>query len=150
MKRRKERIDKLLVERGLVATRSQGKLLVMAGEVCVDGARAVKASTMVKPDAVIEVIAPAPYVGRGGFKLAEAVLATKSIPARSAKGFEMAYRLYARSRRMPKDVYKWWKTNEKRILLTLQAVHWNDLEEGGDAQQVPSRAVLANQGNGCM
>ena len=73
MKRRKERIDKLLVERGLVSTRSQGKLLVMAGEVRVDGARAVKASTMVKPDAVIEVIAPAPYVGRGGFKLAAAL-----------------------------------------------------------------------------
>ena len=73
MSRRKERIDKLLVERGLVETRSQGKVLVMAGEVRVDGARAVKASTMVKSDAVIEVIAPAPYVGRGGYKLAAAL-----------------------------------------------------------------------------
>jgi len=71
--RRKERIDKLLVERGLVKTRSQGKMLVMAGEVRVDGARAIKASTMVKPDAVIEIIAPAPYVGRGGYKLAAAL-----------------------------------------------------------------------------
>lgn len=73
MSRRKERIDKLLVERGLVETRSQGKVLVMAGEIRVNGARAVKASTMVKSDAVIEVIAPAPYVGRGGYKLAAAL-----------------------------------------------------------------------------
>jgi 23S rRNA (cytidine1920-2'-O)/16S rRNA (cytidine1409-2'-O)-methyltransferase len=63
----------LLVERGLVATRSQAKVLVMAGEVKVDGATAVKASMMVGPDAGLELVSPAPFVGRGGYKLAAAL-----------------------------------------------------------------------------
>lgn len=73
MSQKKKRLDMLLVERGLVETRTQGKLLVMAGEVRVDGATAVKASTMVGADSAIEVISPAPYVGRGGYKLAAAL-----------------------------------------------------------------------------
>lgn len=73
MTRKKQRLDLLLVERGLVETRSQGKVLVMAGEVRVDGATAVKPSTLVGWDAAIEVVAPAPYVSRGGYKLAAAL-----------------------------------------------------------------------------
>ncbi|UCG24227.1 MAG: TlyA family RNA methyltransferase [Chloroflexota bacterium] len=73
MTRKKQRLDLLLVERGLVETRSQGRVLVMAGEVRVDGARAVKPSTLVSPDSAIEVVTPAPYVSRGGYKLAAAL-----------------------------------------------------------------------------
>lgn len=70
---KKQRLDLLLVERGLVETRSQGRILVMAGEVQVDGARAVKPSILISADAAIEVVAPAPYVSRGGYKLAAAM-----------------------------------------------------------------------------
>lgn len=73
MSQKKKRLDRLLVERGLVETRTQGKVLVMAGEIRVDGARAVKASAMVSEDSAIEVISPAPYVSRGGYKLAAAL-----------------------------------------------------------------------------
>jgi 23S rRNA (cytidine1920-2'-O)/16S rRNA (cytidine1409-2'-O)-methyltransferase len=73
MSQAKKRLDLVLVERGLVTTRSQAKVLVMAGEVRVDGATAVKASMMVRLDAELEVVTPAPYVSRGGYKLAAAL-----------------------------------------------------------------------------
>jgi 23S rRNA (cytidine1920-2'-O)/16S rRNA (cytidine1409-2'-O)-methyltransferase len=71
--KRKERLDKLMVLRGLVNSRSRGQTLVMAGEVRVNGERAVKSSMIVGIDAKIELIAPMPYVSRGGKKLAAAL-----------------------------------------------------------------------------
>lgn len=73
MAQKKERLDKMLVERGLSATRSQAKALIMAGEVLVDGQRVDKPGTAIAADAALELIAPMPYVGRGGFKLAGAL-----------------------------------------------------------------------------
>ncbi len=70
---KKERLDKLLVQRGLAATRARAQALVMAGEVLVDGQRADKAGMKVPAGAVLEVIEPLPYVGRGGFKLVGAL-----------------------------------------------------------------------------
>ena len=73
MAQKKERIDKLLVARGLAQTRSRAQALIMAGEVRVEGRRVDKAGTKVLVDAAIEVQAPLPYVSRGGFKLAAAL-----------------------------------------------------------------------------
>jgi 23S rRNA (cytidine1920-2'-O)/16S rRNA (cytidine1409-2'-O)-methyltransferase len=73
MAREKERLDRLLITRGLAATRSRAQALIMAGEVFVDGARADKAGMPVPMDAEIRVITPLPYVSRGGFKLAGAL-----------------------------------------------------------------------------
>jgi 23S rRNA (cytidine1920-2'-O)/16S rRNA (cytidine1409-2'-O)-methyltransferase len=70
---KKERLDKLLVERGLAPTRAKGQALILAGEVLVDGVRADKAGTAVSLTATIELKTPMPYVGRGGFKLAAAL-----------------------------------------------------------------------------
>lgn len=68
-----------------------------------------------------------------GYKIAEGIQGSRSIPARSAKGIEMAHRLYYRSRTMPADVHKWWKTNQKRLLLTmLAAKKWPEKQEGTD------------------
>lgn len=75
MARKKERLDKLLVDRGLVATRAKARGLIMAGEVSVDGQRVDKPGTAVALDAVLELATPLPYVGRGGFKLAGALAA---------------------------------------------------------------------------
>lgn len=75
----KERLDKLMVERGLAASRERAKALVMGGKVLVDGSRAAKAGTMVSRDATITLKEQdIPYVSRGGLKL-EAALKEFSI-----------------------------------------------------------------------
>jgi len=73
MTRKRVRLDKLLVERGLVASRSIGQVLIMAGEVRVGGETAVKPSVLVPADADVEIVEPMPYVSRGGQKLAAAI-----------------------------------------------------------------------------
>ncbi len=65
----RERVDVLLVARGLCETREQAKRLVMAGEVR-SGDRVVeKASTRLDEDAALEVRERPKFVGRGGLKL---------------------------------------------------------------------------------
>lgn len=73
MSKGKERLDKLLVDRGLIETRARARAMIMAGEVRVNGERVDKAGTPVPLDAAIELTAPMPYVSRGGFKLAGAL-----------------------------------------------------------------------------
>jgi 23S rRNA (cytidine1920-2'-O)/16S rRNA (cytidine1409-2'-O)-methyltransferase len=73
MAKDKERLDLLLLERGLMPSRARAQAAIMAGEVRVNGERVDKAGTPVPRDATIEVTAPMPYVGRGGFKLAGAL-----------------------------------------------------------------------------
>jgi 23S rRNA (cytidine1920-2'-O)/16S rRNA (cytidine1409-2'-O)-methyltransferase len=68
------RLDTLLVDRGLVASRERARALILAGQVRVNGQVASKAGTAVSLDAEITVAAPDhPYVGRGGVKLAHAL-----------------------------------------------------------------------------
>lgn len=67
---KKERVDKLLVVRGLAKTRAQAQALIMAGNVRVNGLRVDKPGKRVPCDAPITVKAPLPYVSRGGYKLA--------------------------------------------------------------------------------
>ena len=73
MAKKKERLDKLLVARGLVPTRSKAQGIILAGEVLVDGTMVDKPGTAVPLEAAIELKAQLPYVGRGGFKLAGAL-----------------------------------------------------------------------------
>lgn len=65
----KARLDRLLVERGLAATREKAQALVMAGEVLVDGRKAEKPGQAVPTESRIEVMAQPPFVSRGGVKL---------------------------------------------------------------------------------
>jgi 23S rRNA (cytidine1920-2'-O)/16S rRNA (cytidine1409-2'-O)-methyltransferase len=68
------RLDKLMVERGLVQSRHRAQGLILAGEVLVDGKRLVKAGTLVSEDAVIKIAGKEiPYVSRGGVKLEAAL-----------------------------------------------------------------------------
>ena len=71
----KERLDLVLLERGLVDSRERGRRLIMAGQVMVDGRRVDKVATRVEPDAAIALREQPPYVGRGGLKLAHALTA---------------------------------------------------------------------------
>lgn len=73
MAKKKERLDKVLVELGLVETRAKARGMIMAGEVTVDGVRVDKAGTAVSLQADIQLKNPMPYVGRGGYKLAGAL-----------------------------------------------------------------------------
>ncbi|HEX8068433.1 MAG TPA: TlyA family RNA methyltransferase [Pyrinomonadaceae bacterium] len=79
MGRKRERIDKLLVERGLAPTRTRAQALVMAGAVLVGEQRVEKSSETFAPDAAIRVRGSedpaARYVGRGGLKLEAALRA---------------------------------------------------------------------------
>jgi 23S rRNA (cytidine1920-2'-O)/16S rRNA (cytidine1409-2'-O)-methyltransferase len=72
-----ERVDKLLVERGLAESRTKAQAMVMAGVVLVNEQRINKPSDLVAPDAEIRVKGgddPASrYVGRGGLKLEAAL-----------------------------------------------------------------------------
>ncbi len=68
------RLDALLVERGLAASRERARALILAGDVRVDGQPATKAGTAVARDADVTLTVPDhPYVGRGGLKLAHAL-----------------------------------------------------------------------------
>jgi len=69
----KQRLDRLLVERGLAESREKAQALIMAGDVLVEGQKAVKPGHSVDDSSRIEVTGKAPYVSRGGVKLASAL-----------------------------------------------------------------------------
>ncbi|HMF91409.1 MAG TPA: TlyA family RNA methyltransferase [Candidatus Angelobacter sp.] len=70
----KVRIDKLLVERGVVPSRERAQAMVLAGRVLVDGQKVEKAGAGVDPQADIRVLGEdLKYVGRGGLKLEAAL-----------------------------------------------------------------------------
>ena len=74
MAKSKERLDVLVVERGLAQSRERARAMILAGQVTVDGRVESKAGTAVNRDARIDLVAPDhPYVGRGGIKLAHAL-----------------------------------------------------------------------------
>ncbi len=71
---RAQRLDQLLVERGLFASREQARRAVMAGAVEVDGRRVDKPGTAVKPASQLSLVgAVEPFVSRAGRKLAAAL-----------------------------------------------------------------------------
>src|SRR5438067_4369064 len=70
---RKQRLDLVLVERGLVPSREQARARILAGDVSIGGRVVDKAGTPVPDGAVVTLRAAPAYVGRGGFKLAHAL-----------------------------------------------------------------------------
>jgi 23S rRNA (cytidine1920-2'-O)/16S rRNA (cytidine1409-2'-O)-methyltransferase len=73
---RRQRIDLLLVERGIAESRTRAQALVMAGAVIVGEARVDKPGALVAADAPIRLkqdAAPRPYVSRGALKLERAL-----------------------------------------------------------------------------
>lgn len=70
----KERIDKILVERGLVASRERARALILAGQVLVSDTVVDKAGTQILMDAEIRLKKDdIPFVSRGGLKLEKAL-----------------------------------------------------------------------------
>lgn len=72
----KLRLDKLLVERGLAASRERAQALILAGRVLVAEQRVDKPGASVAPDAVLRMLGEdMRYVSRGGLKLEGALAA---------------------------------------------------------------------------
>ena len=69
----KERLDLVLVTRGLAESRSAAQKLIMAGEVFVGESRADKPGTLIAEDAPIHLRQGLPFVSRGGVKLQAAL-----------------------------------------------------------------------------
>ena len=81
---KKERIDKLLAERGFADSRAKAQAMVMAGVVLVNERRIEKPSEMVQAGATIRIKGDVPearYVGRGGLKLEAALHHFNVVPA---------------------------------------------------------------------
>jgi 23S rRNA (cytidine1920-2'-O)/16S rRNA (cytidine1409-2'-O)-methyltransferase len=66
---KKKRLDKILVDRALYASREQAQRAVMAGEVRIGEQVAQKPSVLIDPDTLIGTAASPRFVGRGGLKL---------------------------------------------------------------------------------
>ncbi len=72
----KERLDVLLVSRGLAQSREKARAVIMAGQVYVNGQKEDKAGSAFDEEAQIEVRGPVlRYVSRGGLKLEKALAA---------------------------------------------------------------------------
>ncbi len=70
----KERLDILLVNKGLVSSREKAKALIMSGIVYVDNQKEDKAGSLFDENAIIEIRGETlKYVSRGGLKLDKAV-----------------------------------------------------------------------------
>jgi 23S rRNA (cytidine1920-2'-O)/16S rRNA (cytidine1409-2'-O)-methyltransferase len=70
----KVRLDKLLVDRGLAASRERAQALVLAGKVLVNDQKVEKSGTQVGADCVIRLLGEdLKYVSRGGLKLERAL-----------------------------------------------------------------------------
>lgn len=69
----RQRLDIVLVERGLVESREKAKVAVLAGEVLINGRTARKPSDWATPLDELSVKTPEKYVSRGGLKLEHAL-----------------------------------------------------------------------------
>jgi 23S rRNA (cytidine1920-2'-O)/16S rRNA (cytidine1409-2'-O)-methyltransferase len=69
----KQRLDTLLVDRGLAESREKAQALVMAGQVTIGDRPAIKPGVLVASDASLNVVHGPKYVGRGGEKLEHAL-----------------------------------------------------------------------------
>ncbi len=74
------RLDRYLVDQGLVESREKAQELIRAGEVLVDGAPVHKPAASVAPHQSVTVLRQLRYVGRGGDKLQSAIERWQVLP----------------------------------------------------------------------
>lgn len=68
------RLDRLMLARGIVQSRSRAQALIMAGKILVNGKMADKAGQDISDEALIKIKGPDhPYVSRGGIKIEAAI-----------------------------------------------------------------------------
>jgi len=69
----KERLDKVIKQRGLIRSRSKAQRMIAAGRVRVDGRILTRPGHPIPPEAEIEILSFEQYVSQGGDKLAAAL-----------------------------------------------------------------------------
>jgi 23S rRNA (cytidine1920-2'-O)/16S rRNA (cytidine1409-2'-O)-methyltransferase len=77
---KKQRLDLLLLDRGLADTRERAQALIMAGRVLVGGQKATRAGLSLPADVILTVTEKPPFVSRGGEKLSHALNAFQVNP----------------------------------------------------------------------
>ena len=150
---KKERIDTLLVARGLVPSRSRAQARIMAGQVIVNDHRIDKAGTRVPLDAEIRFKGDDhPYVSRGGLKLEGALKAwpidltdavTMDVGA-STGGFTDLMLMRGAKRVYAVDVghnQLAWKLRQDERVVNLEKTHIAKLEVGS-LDPAPTLAVI--------
>lgn len=70
---KRQRLDLLLLERGLVDSREDGRRKILAGDVLVNDQAATKAGSLIDTGAAVRLRPRSRYVSRGGFKLEKAL-----------------------------------------------------------------------------
>jgi len=70
---KRQRLDLLLLERGLVESREEGRRRILAGDVLVNDQAVTKAGSSVDAGAAVRLKSRSRYVSRGGFKLEKAL-----------------------------------------------------------------------------
>ena len=70
---KRQRLDLLLLERGLVDSREDGRRKILAGDVLVNDQAATKAGSLIETGAAIRLKPSSRYVSRGGLKLEKAL-----------------------------------------------------------------------------
>jgi len=66
----KQRLDVLMVERGLASSRTAAQAMIMAGEVSANTTKLIKPGQQIDSDAPLDIVNKSRYVSRGGDKLA--------------------------------------------------------------------------------
>jgi len=69
----RERLDKVIKERGLIRSRSRAQRMIAAGRISVDGKIVLRPGHPIDPEAQIEIVSRELFVSRGGEKLAAAL-----------------------------------------------------------------------------
>lgn len=149
----KKRLDMILVERGLAASRERARALILAGNVIVDDHRIDKAGQLVDAQADIRLKSgDIPFVSRGGLKLAGA-LATFDLQVKgcialdvgaSTGGFTDCLLQHGVARVYAVDVgygQLAWSLREDPRVINLERCNIRHLQRG-DLADVPGLAVI--------
>lgn len=148
---KKQRLDVVITERGLVPSRARAQALILAGKVRLNGEVESKAGTQVDPEAMIEIIEPDhPWVSRGALKLVAALDEFEISPegidcldvGASTGGFTDVLLARGARRVIALDVGRgqldWRLRNDSRVVV-LEGVNARHL----DAETLPFTAALA-------
>ena len=148
---KKQRLDVVVTDRGLVPSRARAQALILAGKVRLNGEVESKAGTQVDPEAMIEIIEPDhPWVSRGALKLIAALDEFEISPegidcldvGASTGGFTDVLLARGARRVIALDVGRgqldWRLRNDSRVVV-LEGVNARHL----DAETLPFTAALA-------
>jgi len=149
----KERLDKLLVDQGLVQSRERARALILAGQVIVDDHRVDKAGSRFSLEAELRIKGTdIPYVSRGGLKLEKGLDSFPVDPTgcialdvgASTGGFTDCLLQRGAARVYAVDVgygQLAWKLREDPRVVNLERCNIRDLT-CGQLEQTPSIAVI--------